>query len=849
VEQLWHDIANAVCQLARKWRFSLVIVSTLALAIGANSAIFSLLDQTVLRPLPVERPDELVILESHGLPYYGGGMVGVGLPGKAGKGIIGVSYPMYAACRDRAPLFKDTMAYGYRRVTLLVNKEAEEGQAVLATGNYFRFLGAQTALGRPFSPGDDQLSRPNPVAVLSHRYWQNHLGGNPAVLNRSILVNNFSVTIIGVTAPGFEGIDTAAAPDLFLPLSLHDAITPKNFLLLAGGLQSPGLNMLKIMARLRPGMTRASAEAQADSLYRQWVEEAVQKVTDPRMLSYAQSPKERSRVQNLHLKLLPGGFASDQASHDVSRLSQALILLMGLAALVLVIAAVNVANLLLARGAGQARELAIRLSLGASRWQLLRTRLIDNLLLAAMSGALSLLASQWIGGLLLLLLPLGDQNGGLSIQLDGRLITFTALISVATGMTIWGCSALKITHRTSLPPLTTSTLPIVKPSRLRQSLVLVQMALSLALLCAASFFSHSLYRLLTLDFGFESERLTVFTLAPLKLDETQKNNRDFYLKALREIQTLPGVVAATIASSLPLAGGGGIALPANPLDPVGGNSIFIGYSLVGPAYFATLHQPLIRGRDFSAHDIAESSKGVVINETLARQLFGTQDPLGRRLPWGPELDQEVIGVAKDIRTKLRGKVEPSIFVPLLQNENPNQITMIVRTEKPGILSLATVREAVNRIDPANLISNLRSLNEVVRSSLLRDRILAILSLSFSLLAVMLSAAGLFGLTSFSIAMRRKEIGVRLAVGAPPRSIIRLILREVMGLTLIGSGLGLALYWGFHRMIQSMLFGMSSLHLLTLAVAVLTLAIVTLTAGFIPARQASRFDPALILREE
>jgi hypothetical protein len=320
---------------------------------------------------------------------------------------------------------------------------------------------------------------------------------------------------------------------------------------------------------------------------------------------------------------------------------------------------------------------------------------------------------------------------------------------------------------------------MVKPSRLRQSLVLVQVALSLALLCSASFFAHSLYRLLSLEIGFESDRLATFTLAPLKSGEGLKKNQDFYLSAVREIQTLPGVERATMALSLPLTGGGGITLPSNPLESAGGTSIAIGYSPVGPAYFTTLHQPLLRGRDFTEHDNTQSSKVAVINESLARQVFGEQNPLGSHLPWGPELDQEVVGVAKDIQTKLRGPVEPSVFVPLLQNESPDRITVIARMAKPGLLPLASIREAVNRIGPANLVSDLQSMKEAIRSSILRDRILAVLSLSFALLAVVLSAAGLFGLTSFTIALRRREIGVRLAVGAPPSSILRLVLREVM----------------------------------------------------------------------
>ena len=836
VEGMLRDLRHTGRSLRRAPGFTTVVVATIALAIGANAAVFLLLDQVVLRPLPVAQPSELVIVSVPPLPLEKATSAGSGR-GPDGQRVFAVSYPLYQTLRRRVPLFQDVLARRPIRPTLLAGTTPMVADAELVTGNYFDMLGIKAAIGRTLQPDDDHAPVGNAVAVLSHGFWQREFGGDPSVLNRTIRVNNYPLTIVGVAAPGFSGTGGGRGPDFFVPLTMGNQVYQRRGL----DLLSDAVSHLSVIARLAPGVSREQAEKYLRGVYETLFNEAVGRTTKPFNV-------ERAKARPV--SLFPGGYASSAQSAVTRELKRTLELLMGMVALVLLIAAGNVTNLLVARGAARARDMAIRLAIGASRWRLLRERLVESLVLALIAGVASLFVTSWVVRLLTLVLPFGDRAAGLALTPDRRVVGFIFLVAVATGLYIWLTSALQVTRRSSLPPLyagATRQAGAGKPLRLRRGLVVVQVALSLGLLCASALLARSLYNLLTVDPGFKVEGLSTFSVQLPDAAGTAERRTLFLQLLLENVRGVPGVQAASIASSLPFIDSPGGSWASTP-----GIEKKISYeaSHVGPEFFRTIGMPLVAGRDFNQHDVSGAEKVAVVNEAMASALFGDGKAIGRLVSYEEDMPAEtrIVGIAKDAKAGPRTDARPTIYLPCLQRP-ATTMNVVARMAGGEMLSAGGVRTLLKRVDSSVASSEPRAIADIIAESLLRDRMLATLSAFFAVLAMALTGIGLFGLTSFGVARRSHEIGVRLALGAARSSIVWLVVREVAVLTLVGGALGLAAYVAASRAVGTFLFGLSATDPQTVAAATIVLAAIALSAGVVPAWRAVHLDPALTLRDE
>jgi predicted permease len=840
VDGALRDLRHTARLLLRSPGFTLTVVATIALAIGANAAVFLLLDQVVLRQLPVAQPSDLVIVSAPPLPGETGRGLLMGKNSSSdGHMTLGVSYPLYQTLQKRIPLFQDVLAHHAIRPTLLAGTTPMLADAELVTGNYFDMLGIKAALGRTLRPDDDRAPVGSAVAVLAHGFWQRQFGGDPSVLDRTIRVNNYPLTIVGVAAPGFSGTGGGRGPDLFVPLTMGNQVAPiRGFDRLSEAVAS-----LEAIARLAPGVSREQAEKYLRGVYETLFDEALGRITKTFDVARYKA--------SFPVSLFPGGYGSSAQSAVTRELKRTLQLLMAMVALVLLIAAGNVTNLLVARGAARARDTAIRLAIGADRWRLLRERLVESLALALLAGIASLFVTVWVVRLLPLVLPFGDRAAGLTLTPDRRVVVFILLVSVATGLYLWLTSAWQVTRRASLPLLyagATRQAGAARPLRLRRGLVVIQVALSLGLLCASALLARSLYNLVTVDPGFKVEGLSAFSVQQSGAGDTAERRTLLLRELLDNVRGLPGVQAASLTSTLPFTGSSGGSWASIP-----GVAKKISYEvyLVGPDYFGTIGMPLIAGRDFSGQDVPGAEKVAVVNEALVSALFGDNKAIGQIVSCEEDMpaDTRIVGITKDAKAGPRADARPTIYLPSFQRPGSATMNVVARMTGGDTLSAGSVRSVLKRLDPSVVSSEPRAVGDYIAEGLLRDRMLATLSAFFAVLALVLTGIGLFGLTSFAVARRAHEIGVRLALGAARRSIVWLVVREVAMLTLIGGAIGLAVYVSASRTVGSFLFGLSATDPPTVAAATIVLAAVALSAGFIPVWRATHLDPALTLRTE
>jgi predicted permease len=853
LDTLSRDVRYALRSGRRNPAFTIVAVLTLALAIGANTAVFALIDQLLLRPLPVKEPDTLVLVSAAHLPRFGHvGSVGGRNRRPDGRWVESISYELFSALAERVPAFAESFAQCSRRMPVLVGDTPNELEGQLVSGNYFRMLGIKAAAGRLLSRDDDRPGA-SPVAVISHGYWQRQFAGDPSAIGRTMRISGHPVTIIGVAAAGFTGLGGwGPSYDFFAPLELFDVLKDPRMLPLRSG----GTSVLEMIARLRPGTSIEQAQAAGETVYQQLWADAVEgheKEMEEgyRYLSRVLSPKRAREIfDGRHLTLFPAGYGLSSQSFVSPQLLRALQMLMVMAVLLLLIAASNVTNLIVARGAAARREVAICLALGASRTRLLAERLVDNLLVAAAAGAGSLLVAEWLADVLLIILPLGSGQNAVTTTPDRRTMLFTFGVALATGLFVWLASSLQVTRRSTLPPLTDTGLGGVstRPLRLRRGLLALQTALSLALLCAASMFAHSLFNLTSIDAGFQVTGLTTFTLQP-SAAAASKPIEPVVRDTMAALAGTAGVQSVAATTELPLMNRGGT-------NVVGGNvplnaekAVTAGYVSLTPGYFRTIGLPLVRGREFTEQDTAGAERVAVVNESLARALFGDRNPIGERI--GGQyvaLDTTVVGVVKDTKASLRQPPEPAMFTPLAQHAVP-WMTVVLRTKSGRPLDMPTVRALVNRIDSTVPVTDLGTMEQRIADTLSRDRILALLSSAFAGLAALLCGLGLFGMMNFHVATRQRELGIRLALGAERRSIQWTVVREAVFVILAGAPVGLAAYLASSRVVGSFLFDLSPTDVPTVAGAACMLVVVALAASFVPARRATHLDPAVILRRE
>jgi len=813
-----------------------VAVVSLALGIGANAAIFSLFDQMLLRALPVAEPERLVNLAA---PEPKPGSQSCN---QAGDCDLVFSYPMFRDLERAQTVFTGIAAHRIFGANLAFNKQTMNGEGVLVSGSYFPVLGLRPALGRLLTPADDQVVGGHFVAVLSHSYWQTRLGANPAVLNEPIVVNGQTMTIVGVAPRGFEGTTLGSRPQVFVPITMR-------------GLMSPGFDGFEnrrsywayLFARLKPGVSIERARTAINAVYRPIIKD-VEAPLQERM-----SDQTMARFKTKEI-VVEEGRRGQSSVHGEARTP--LILLFSITGIVLLIACANIANLLLARAAQRSMEMAVRLSLGASRPQLLAQLLTESVLLAVLGGAASLLVARWtLTGIAAMLPP--EAATTLQLELRPAVVVFAAALSIGTGLLFGMFPAL---HSTRPDLVTTLRANAGQPSgaraaaRFRTSLVTVQIALSMALLISAGLFIKSLVNVSRVDLGLKVDDVVTFGISPELNGYTPTRARALFQRVEEEIAAIPGVTGVS-ASLVPILSGSNwgtdVAVEGFKRDPdTDANARF---NEIGPDYFRTLGVPLLAGREFNAIDALGTPKVAVVNEAFAKKFNLGREAVGKRIGTGEDQDKmdiQIVGLVQNAKySEVKQEMPPLFFTPYRQDSTVGSINFYVRTSLEPQQLLRTLPAVIARLDPNLPVENLKTMPQQVRENVFLDRMISTLSAAFAALATMLAAVGLYGVLAYTVAQRTREIGVRMALGADGRRVRGMVLRQVGRMTLVGGAIGVAAALGLGRAAQSLLFGLEGHDPLVVATAAVVLALVAFGAGYIPAARAARVEPMQALRYE
>jgi len=827
IESVAADLRHAVRGLVKAPAFTAVVVLSLAIGIGANSAIFSLMDAVMWRLLPIQDPKGLY-------------MVGTRYDDGTGYGHTYRDYRLIAA---NGPWFHGVAAYGSARFSVSVNgsmEPASDGQ--LVTGGYFALLGVKAVAGRTLGPDDDRLPGGHPVAMISHGYWERRFASDPSVVGRTITLCGAPFTIVGVTPRDFFGVEVGTSPDFFAPAMMQPVLMPasENFLL------NP-INQrrwLRPLVRLVPGASPVQVEPLLDAMYK------AGKAPDGKEL-----PQDRWKIV-----LTP---AANGISDLRRQFSQPLAVLMAMVGALLLMACANAASMLLARSAARAPEFAMRLSLGAGRWRLMQQVLVESMLLAVGGGVLGLLLARQLAHLLVLFLSAGRTPITLDVEPDLRVLAFTVAVTAITGILFGLLPALRSSGRNvsldlkGLAGTSGERQHALRPGKL---LVVSQVVLSMMLLAAASLFARSLQKLSSQDAGFPRESILTMRVEPRGSDQRNipgtVSRLDRTYRALQDgVQSIQGVRSASLAQVSPTSGvtlQGGVQLP-------NGEQTRISTLMVYPRYFETMGIGMVDGRDFRESDLsATSPPTAIVNETFARRAFGNTNPIGRTfdtLGGRGRATREIIGVVKDsVYTNLRGKTPAVIFQPFLQTSTGRgQMVLHARIDRPGSGVVHRIREEVQKIDPALPLFEIRSLAEEMDGVMVRERMMAALAGFFGAVALTLACVGLYGLVSFGVIRRTREVGVRMALGASGRDVIGMVMGEVAVLLAAGLAIGVpasfALAHFASSQISGLLFGLTPTDPVSLGIAAAALVLVTAVAGFFPARRASRVEPVAALRSE
>jgi predicted permease len=825
--------------LAKTPFLSSVAVLSLALGIGANAAIFSLFDQILLRALPVDEPDRLVNLAAPG-PNPGSQSCN-----QSGDCQEVFSYPMLRDLQAGETGFSDIVGHRIFGANLSHTAQTTNGEGIMVTGNYFRALGTRPAVGRLLTPADDERIGDHFVAVLSHRYWQNQLGGDPGVLNSTLQINGKPFTVVGVAEPGFEGTTLGAEPDVFVPLTMRTQLFPT-----WTAFEDRRSYWIYAFGRLAPGLEAAQAEERINALYSSVINE----VEVP--LQEGMTAQTMERFQAKRVTLAPG-YRGQSSVHDDAETP--LRLLLAITAFVLLIACANVANLLLARGAQRGQEMAIRSSLGASRGQLLRKLLTESLVLAMLGGLASLVVAQGTLVVMRRLLP-ADAAAMMDFGLDPSVIGFAALLSLGTGFLFGFYPAI---HNTRLDLTSRLKASTGQPSgsraahRFRSGLVTAQIALSLALLASAGLFLKSLGNVSKVDLGIRTESMVTFALYPSLNGYEPERSQALFAEVERELAAVPGVERVS-ASMVPVLAGSswGTSVSVEGFQWEPGVDAGTRYTMVGPGFFSTMGIPLLAGREFTESDALGAPEVAVVNETFARK-FGIEgrEAVGVFMAHGDSnadtLDVQIVGVIQDAAyNDVKGDVQPVLYLPYRQDEELGFLNFYVRTagaDPAGVLR--AIPPLVGRLDPSLPVDQVKTMRQQVNENVFLDRFISILSAAFAVLATLLAAVGLYGVLAYTVAQRTREIGLRMALGAGRGNVQRLVLGQVARMMALGGIVGLVAAFFLGRAAQSLLFGMEGVDALVLSVVTALLAAVALGAAYLPALRASRVDPMEALRYE
>jgi predicted permease len=842
---LLSDIRYAIRSLRKAPLFTIVATTSIALGIGANTAIFTMLDRIVLRPLPIERPHELVQIR------FDGAFIGNSWGDNSE-----LSFPMFEEFRDHNTVFSGMFARFGWLMHVNTGQGTERVTGELVTGAYFDVLGVRPALGRLITPDDDRHVGSHPVAVLNYGLWKNQFAAERDVVGRKITINGRPFTIIGVTEERFKGIEASAdlgiVTEVYVPMMMKPQLTPGwNYL------DDRRARFARVFGRLRPGVTAEQAEAALQPFFRQIRE---RELKDAFFARVSASTKRAFREASIQVVSVPQGASGLRRS-----LNEPLWTLMAIVVGVLLIACANVAGLLLARGVSRQREIAIRQAVGGSRARLVQQLLVESLVIAAAGAAAGAFLATW--GTSVLMAMLGSLSPEVTVSEsaapDARVLVFTIGLALVTGLLFGTVPALQTSNPAVAPTLKDQAGTVIAggPVRLRKALVTAQVALSLLLLTGAGLFVRSLQNLLAQDPGIDTADLVAFTVDPSLNAYEPQRNRQFSADLIRRIRSLPGVVKAS-AAGIPILQGDSwnSSMTVEGYDPSEGQAPVAFNNTVMPGYFDTLGIPLLLGRDFTDGDVrtappVEGERGIAIaNQLFVDRYFGGRNPLGRHVGFGSEPGTktpiEIVGVVGTAKYRgIRDEAEPQLFFPLLQDASPRFLAVFVRTSGAPSSVFPQLRAAVRELDADLPVYDMRTMEMQVQRSLANERLVAGLSSALGVLATLLAVVGLYGVMAYTVTRRRREVGIRMALGAQAVRVAWLFLREASYVVLVGFGVGLPAVWAAGRYIQSQLYGVEPLDPGTIAAAMVGLAAVATAGALVPALRAARINPLAALREE
>jgi predicted permease len=806
---LLQDLRYGLRMLARNPGFTAIAILSLALGIGVNTSIFSLVNAALLRPLPVDRPSQIVSLRASL---------------KGGSDTFNLSYPAYEDIRERSSAFSGIAAARFVTVSMSVGGINERMWGYLATGNYFEVLGVPAAFGRTFTAEEDRAEGADPVVLLSFACWRTRFGSDPAIIGKVVLLNEHPFSVIGVAPEKFNGTEVAFAPDFWAPMMMQEQVDPgTNWL---HNRNEGRLN--QVIARMKPGVRMAQTQAQMDAI-------AVQIAKD--------HPSSKA-VQTIGVSR--PGFFVPAFRNAVATFS---LLLLALGGLVVLLACTNMASLLLARSAERRKEVAVRLAIGAGRGRLIRQLLTESILIAVIGGGAALVIATWVNKALTAFRPPLDFPLNIQLQADYRVLLFAAVVSTLTGILFGLVPAVQATRPALIPALKDES-SAAHRSRLRNVLVAGQVAISLMLLAASGLVVRSLINAQNIDTGFNNKNAfeVSFDIGLQGYDETR--GRQFFDDALRRVNALPGVEAEGLAGYLPLSldqSNRGVQVDGY-VSRKGENPYSL-YTRVTPGYFRAMGIPILHGRDFSTTDDRDAPSVVIVNEAFVRRFWPGQDGVGKKVNINGTARpaSEIVGVAKDGKyVSLGENPTPFLYIPVAQ-EYASQVTMVVRTKGDPNPIIAPVRAELQRLDPHLPLYDVKTLIDHMSTTLLPARIAASLLLSFGVLALALASVGVYGLVLNVVAQRTREVGIRIALGATRRDILRLVVGHGLTLALAGIALGLVVTLGLSRFLASLLYGVSATDPWILVAVSIGLASLAAFASYIPARHAMRIDPTDALK--